>query len=49
MAKGGVILFDDIAWSDGMKEAWREIVDFGVHKKIQEVGEEPWKMGVVWL
>ena len=49
MAKGGVMLFDDIAWSEGMKEAWREIVDFGVHKKIQEVGEEPWKMGVLWL
>ena len=49
MAKGGVMLFDDITWSEGMKEAWREIVDFGVHKKIQEVGEEPWKMGVLWL
>ena len=49
MAKGGVMLFDDIAWSDGMREAWREIVDFGVYKKIQEVGEEPWKMGVLWL
>lgn len=49
MAKGGVMLFDDIAWSEGMKEAWREIVDFGIHKKIQEVGEEPWKMGVLWL
>ena len=49
MAKGGVMLFDDIAWSEGMSEAWREIVDFGVYKKIQEVGEEPWKMGVLWL
>lgn len=49
MAKGGVMLFDDITWSEGMKEAWREIVDFGVYKKIQEVGEEPWKMGVLWL
>ena len=33
MAKGGVMLFDDIAWSEGMREAWREIVDSKVYKK----------------
>lgn len=45
MAKGGVILFDDIAWSDGMKEAWREIVDSKVYKKYEDYV----KMGAVWL
>ena len=45
MAKGGVMLFDDIAWSDGMKEAWREIVDSKVYKKYEDYV----KMGAVWL
>ena len=45
MAKGGVMLFDDIAWSEGMKEAWREIVDSKVYKKYEDYV----KMGAVWL
>lgn len=49
MSKGGVMLFDDITWSDGMKEAWREIVDSKQYMKFEELGEENWKMGVLWL
>ena len=45
MAKGGVMLFDDITWSEGMKEAWREIVDSKVYKKYEDYV----KMGAVWL
>ena len=45
MAKGGVMLFDDIAWSEGMKEAWREIVDSKVYKKYEDYVN----MGAVWL
>ena len=45
MAKGGVMLFDDIAWSEGMREAWREIVDSKVYKKYEDYV----KMGAVWL
>lgn len=49
MAKGGVMLFDDIAWSDGMQEAWEEILESKICKEAYVVGENAWKMGVVWL
>ena len=45
MAKGGVMLFDDIAWSVGMKEAWREVLAHNKHKRFQDFG---W-MGALWL
>lgn len=45
MAKGSVMLFDDIAWSAGMKEAWREVLAHNKHKRIQDFG---W-MGALWL
>lgn len=45
--KGGVMLFDDITWSLGMREAWREISC--VYADAYEVGCDAWKMGVVWL
>ncbi|MDE5603576.1 MAG: class I SAM-dependent methyltransferase [Helicobacter sp.] len=45
MAKDGVMLFDDIAWSEGMKEAWQEILARKKHKKFQDFG---W-MGAIWL
>ncbi|MDY3112754.1 MAG: class I SAM-dependent methyltransferase [Helicobacter sp.] len=42
---GGVMLFDDIAWSDGMREAWSEILSSRAHKKAEDFG---W-MGALWL
>ncbi|WP_104722772.1 class I SAM-dependent methyltransferase [Helicobacter mesocricetorum] len=45
MAKDGVMLFDDIAWSLGMKEAWQEILAQKKHKKSQDFGF----MGALWL
>ncbi|MDY4426227.1 MAG: class I SAM-dependent methyltransferase [Helicobacter sp.] len=45
MSQGGVMLFDDIAWSDGMKEAWREIIDSKQYVKF----EDYIKMGAIWL
>ncbi|MBX7491495.1 class I SAM-dependent methyltransferase [Helicobacter turcicus] len=52
MRKGGVMLFDDIAWSDGMQDAWEEITKELKESKCKEVsivGCDAWKMGVVWL
>lgn len=49
MRKGGVMLFDDIAWSDGMQEAWEEILESKAYKEACVVGENAWKMGVLWL
>lgn len=43
MNKGGVMLFDDIAWSEGMQEAWREITNEGFMAK--DYG----KMGAIWI
>lgn len=45
---GGIMLFDDIAWSSGMQEAWREILESHCYTKAQEFGET-WKMGALWL
>lgn len=45
MSQGGVMLFDDIAWSDGMKEAWREIIDSKQYVKFEDYA----KMGAIWL
>ena len=45
---GGVMLFDDIAWSSGMQEAWKEILESHCYTKAQEFGEV-WKMGALWL
>ncbi len=45
MSQGGVMLFDDIAWSDGMKEAWREIIDSKQYVKFEDYV----KMGAIWL
>lgn len=49
MDKGGVMLFDDIAWSGGMQEAWEEILESKIYKEAYVVGENTWKMGAVWL
>lgn len=46
--RGGVMLFDDIAWSSGMQEAWQEILESHCYTKAQEFGEA-WKMGALWL
>ncbi len=46
---GGALLFDDIGWSDGMREAWQRILDSKSYKKASIVGEEPWAMGVLWI
>ena len=48
MKRGGVMLFDDIAWSRGMQEAWKEILESHCYTKAQEFGEV-WKMGALWL
>ena len=48
MKRGGVMLFDDIAWSSGMQEAWKEILESHCYTKAQEFGEV-WKMGALWL
>ena len=48
MKRGGVMLFDDIAWSSGMQEAWSEILESHCYTKAQEFGEV-WKMGALWL
>lgn len=45
MNKGGVMLFDDIAWSEGMKEAWREIVLTKSFSKSKDFG----KIGAIWV
>ncbi|PZT48046.1 hypothetical protein B6S12_05715 [Helicobacter valdiviensis] len=45
MARGGVILFDDISWNDSMKEAWREIVESKVYQHYKDYS---W-MGAIWL
>ena len=45
---GGIMLFDDIAWSSGMQEAWSEILESHCYTKAQEFGEV-WKMGALWL
>ena len=49
MRKGGVMLFDDIAWSCGMQEAWGEILETKVYKEACIAGRDAWKMGVIWL
>ncbi|TLD81377.1 class I SAM-dependent methyltransferase [Helicobacter sp. MIT 11-5569] len=53
MCRGGVMLFDDIAWSVGMQEAWveitREIMESKSYKEPSVAGCDAWKMGVVWL
>lgn len=45
MASRGVMAFDDITWSEGMKEAWREILEAGVHQK----SDDSFKIGILWL
>lgn len=45
MSGGGVMLFDDIAWSKGMKEAWQEILKSKKYTKKEDFG---W-MGAIWL
>ncbi len=45
MRSGGVMLFDDIYWSSGMQEAWRQIVDslqYESHKSFE-------LMGAIWV
>ncbi|MGP1580661.1 MAG: O-methyltransferase [Wolinella sp.] len=45
MNKRGIMVFDDITWSEGMKEAWAQILAFGAHKRESSDG----KIGVLWL
>ncbi|CAM2802830.1 O-methyltransferase [Helicobacter burdigaliensis] len=45
MAGEGVMLFDDISWSEGMKEAWEIIKNEKRYKKIQDYV----KIGAIWL
>lgn len=45
MQRGGVMLFDDIAWSLGMQEAWAEILESKVYVESKDFG---W-MGAIWL
>ena len=42
MPNGGVIVFDDIYWSDGMKRAWKRIAFGQRHVSI-------FGMGILWL
>lgn len=45
MREGGVMVFDDITWSEGMKEAWHTILASGAHKR----SEDDNKVGILWL
>lgn len=45
MNERGIMVFDDITWSEGMKEAWAQILAFGAHKRESSDG----KIGVLWL
>lgn len=45
MQRGGVMLFDDIAWSEGMKEAWREIVESKAYASYENFE----RMGALWI
>lgn len=45
MQRGGVMLFDDITWSEGMKEAWREIVASKAYASYENFE----RMGALWI
>lgn len=45
MNKNSIMLFDDISWSEGMKEAWEIIKDEKKYKKICDFV----KIGAIWL
>ncbi len=44
-ARGGVMLFDDITWSEGMKEAWREILASKAYTSYENFE----RMGALWI
>lgn len=39
------MLFDDITWSEGMKEAWREIVASKAYASYENFE----RMGALWI
>lgn len=45
MAERGIMVFDDISWSEGMKEAWKTILESGAYQNAEEDG----KVGILWL
>lgn len=45
LSKEAIVIFDDINWSEGMKEAWQEILKDSDIKKYEDLG----KLGVCYL
>ena len=45
LAKDAIVIFDDISWSDGMKEAWNTIIEDSTIKKFENLE----KLGICYL
>ena len=45
MSKGSIMAFDDISWSDGMKEAWELISSEAGANKFEHLG----KIGICYI